>query len=131
MTLVTLAGLPVDLNQFRGKPIVVNLWATWCPPCNREMPMLARAQAEHPEVQFVFVDQGESAAQVSEWMIRRQLSMRNVLVDPTMRAGAALDQRAFPTTLFFGPDGRPVARRIGELSLATLTERLARLKPHS
>jgi len=129
LTLATTAGAPIDLRAFHGKPVVLNLWATWCPPCNREMPLLAQAQAAHPEVQFVFIDQGESATQVSAWMTQRQLSMHNVLVDPTMRAGAALDQRAFPTTLFFNAEGRPVARRIGELSLATLTERLALLVP--
>lgn len=46
--LVKLDGSPTDLVHFRGKPMVVNLWATWCPPCVREMPVLHRAQSPIP-----------------------------------------------------------------------------------
>lgn len=129
LTLATAGGAPVKLSDFRGKPVVLNLWATWCPPCNREMPMLAQAQAAHPELQFVFIDQGESASKVSSWMAQRGLAMRNVLIDSTMQTGKTLNQRAFPTTYFFDAHGSPVTMRIGELSLATLTERLERLAP--
>jgi thiol-disulfide isomerase/thioredoxin len=129
LTLATPSGEPVNLSVFQGKPVVLNLWATWCPPCNREMPMLAQAQAAHPELQFVFIDQGESAEKVSSWMAQRGLEMRNVLIDSAMHTGLGLHQRAFPTTYFFDANGRPISLRIGELSLATLTERLARLTP--
>ena len=44
----SLQGLPVYLAKIKGKPTVVNLWATWCPPCVREMPMLHQAQVDHP-----------------------------------------------------------------------------------
>ena len=49
-------GRSVALASFVGKPTVVNLWATWCPPCRREMPLLQQAQAAHPELNFVFVN---------------------------------------------------------------------------
>ena len=53
--------------------------------------MLAQAQAAHPEVQFVFIDQGEGAVEVSAWMAQRGLAMRNVLVDPSKQAAKALE----------------------------------------
>ena len=125
----SLDGRTVQLSTFKGKPIVLNLWATWCPPCVREMPVLQRAQAEHPSVHFVFVNQGESADKVGGWLRARGFLMHNVLLDGTGQAGAAFKQRALPTTLFFDARGRLVSMRVGELSAATLTERLQALAP--
>ena len=125
----SLEGRTVQLSEFRGKPVVLNLWATWCSPCVREMPVLQRAQAEHPEVNFVFLNQGESADKVAAWLQSRRFLLRNVLLDGEGRAGAAFKQRALPTTLFFDASGRLVSMRVGELSPATLTERLQALAP--
>lgn len=114
----------VQLAAFKGKPTVVNLWATWCPPCVREMPVLQQAQASRPDVHVVFVNQGEAADKVGGWLRARNLQLRNVLLDETRSAGAAFRQSALPMTLFFDAQGRLVSTRIGELSAATLAERL-------
>lgn len=58
LAFTSLEGNTAKLNEFEGKPTVVNLWATWCPPCAREMPVLHEAQVAHPEVNFVFLNQG-------------------------------------------------------------------------
>lgn len=128
VTLVTAEGAPIDLQALQGKPVVLNLWATWCPPCTREMPVLAQAQAAHPEVHFVFVNQGENERQVGAWLAARRLSLRNVAFDPRRLVGAALAQQAYPTTYFFDAGGKLADRRIGELSSATLAEHLEALK---
>ena len=127
LKLSTSTGAPVDLASLRGKPVVVNLWATWCPPCNREMPVLAQAQAQHPEVQFAFINQGESLMEVGRWLGDHQLTLRNVMLDPHLQAGAALGQRAFPTSYFFDAQGHLVDVRIGELSAGALADKLQRL----
>jgi thiol-disulfide isomerase/thioredoxin len=114
----------VRLDGFAGRPTVVNLWATWCPPCVREMPVLQQAQRAHSDVHFVFVNQGEPAERVRSWLSGRGLELRNVLIDGRGQAGAAFDQQGLPTTLFFDAEGRLVGRRIGELSSATLGEKL-------
>ena len=124
LALATLEGAPVALDGFAGKPTVVNLWATWCGPCIREMPVLHEAQRDRPEVNFVFINQGEPQARVSTWLSSRGLPLRNVLIDGKGEAGSAFDQRALPTTLFFDAKGQWVATRIGELSRATLAEKL-------
>ena len=129
LSFTSLEGRPVHLAEFKGKPTVVNLWATWCPPCVREMPMLQQAQVDSPGVNFVFLSQGESADKVGAWLQARKLPIRNVLMDETRQAGAAFKQRALPTTLFFDAEGRLVSTRIGELSAATLAERLWALPP--
>jgi len=120
-------GTRFDLAAFAGRPTVVNFWATWCPPCLREMPLLQQAQRDHPGVNFVFLNQGESAERVNQFLARHGLALRNVLLDPKGEMGAKFGQNAFPTTLFFDARGQLVGSRIGELSLATLTQRLETL----
>lgn len=122
-------GRSVALHQFAGKPIVINLWATWCPPCVREMPVLHKAQLEHPDIHFIFLNQGESADKVAAWLAGRGLDLKHVLVDGKGQASAAFNQKGYPTTLFFDAQGRLKSTRIGELSAATLAERLAQVAP--
>ncbi|MGB7739655.1 MAG: TlpA disulfide reductase family protein [Steroidobacteraceae bacterium] len=131
LTLSSLEGRSVSLADFAGKPTVVNLWATWCPPCRREMPALQQAQAANPDVNIVFVNQGEEAATIVAFLDRQGLALSNVLVDPQSSTGAALGHSALPTTLFFDAHGRLASTRIGELSQATLTQRLAGLRAAS
>lgn len=126
-TLRDLRGAPVELASFQGKPVVLNLWATWCPPCRREMPVLQQAQATHPALHVIFLNQGESAAQVQRFVASTGLPLRNVLLDADTRVGASLGHRALPTTLFFDRTGQLVDTRVGELSRATLADRLRKL----
>ena len=128
LSLSSLDGRSVSLADFAGKPTVVNLWATWCPPCRREMPALQQAEAANPDVNFVFVNQGEESQAIAAFLDRQGLALRNVLVDPQNSAGAALGHSALPTTLFFDANGRLADTRIGELSQATFTQRLASLR---
>jgi len=127
LALPSMDGTTVALATFEGRPTVVNLWATWCPPCQREMPVLHAAQLSRPDVHFVFLNQGESAQQVAGYLGKSGLALRNVLLDGRGEAGAALGHRALPTTLFFDARGRLVDTRVGELSEASLAQRLASL----
>jgi thiol-disulfide isomerase/thioredoxin len=128
LTLPSTDGRPVPLAGFAGKPIVINLWASWCPPCRREMPAMQRAQATNPDVNFVFVNQGEELPAVAQYLGQHGLILRNVLLDPQGSVGAALGQGALPTTLFFDAEGRLVSTRLGELSSATLNQRLVEIQ---
>jgi len=118
----------VRLADFAGKPTVINLWATWCPPCVREMPMFVEAQRQHADVHFVFINQGEDGAQVARWLHSRQLSLANMLLDEKRSASAVFKQQGYPTTLFFNARGALVASRLGELSAATLEQNLERAR---
>ena len=131
LTLASLEGPAVKLGEFTGKPTVINLWATWCPPCRREMPVLEQAQASNPDVRIVFANQGESADQVHRFLSQQRLSLKNVLLDPALQAGAAIGHKALPTTLFFDARGRLIESRVGELSHGTLTQRLTQLRADS
>lgn len=121
--LSTLDGDRAQLSDFSGKPLVVNLWATWCPPCRREMPVLAAAQAQRGDVTFAFVNQGESAQAIGDYLNRAQFELRNVLLDPTSSVGREIQSRGLPATLFFDADGRLVGTHFGPLSTASLADR--------
>ena len=127
LTLTDLTGTAVPLSTFAGKPVVVNLWASWCPPCRREMPVLESAQRTTPGVAFVFANQGESAETVSTYLKAESLVLKNMLLDPSGSVAAAANAPGLPTTLFFDAAGNLVDRRMGELSPATLAQRLERL----
>lgn len=128
VTLARLDGGSVAMPAFAGKPVVVNLWATWCPPCRREMPALGAAQASHPDIAFVFVNQAEDAAVVSRYLEGEGLALANVLLDPAKALARATDVMGYPTTLFYDRHGKLAARHMGELSPAQLQERLAALR---
>jgi thiol-disulfide isomerase/thioredoxin len=127
LAFMSLEGKTVQLKEFEGKPTVVNLWATWCAPCVREMPVLHAAQNTHKGVNFVFLNQGEAPGHVARWLESQRLPLHNVLVDPKRQASAAFQQKGYPTTLFFNAKGELVSSRIGELSAATLNEKLQTL----
>lgn len=128
IVLADVQGAPVPLSAHAGKPLVVNLWASWCGPCRREMPTLARAQAEHPRIGFVFANQGEDAAEVAAYLRGEALAPGNILLDPGSELMRLTGARALPTTLFFDADGRLRAAHMGELSRATLEARLRELQ---
>jgi thiol-disulfide isomerase/thioredoxin len=127
LSLATLDGHELPLASLAGRPVVLNLWASWCPPCRREMPALAAAQAAQTGVAFVFANQGEPAASVSAYLAAQGLSLRNVVLDSDSRLGRATGSRGLPTTLFFDRRGELVERRVGELSAATLAQHLEAL----
>jgi thiol-disulfide isomerase/thioredoxin len=89
IALTSLDGRTVRLDALTGKPMVVNIWATWCPPCRREMPVLRDAQARDKDVTFVFVNQGESAETVREFLDSKGLVLGIVLLDRTGQLGPA------------------------------------------
>jgi thiol-disulfide isomerase/thioredoxin len=130
VALVTLQGSPESLARVaNGKPVVVNLWATWCPPCRREMPVLAAAQQQLPGVNFIFADQGEDPATVRKYISDRQLVLANVLLDTRKKLGEQAGSVGLPTTLFFDANGQLIDTHIGALSDASLASKLKKLEP--
>ncbi|WP_296255260.1 MULTISPECIES: TlpA family protein disulfide reductase [unclassified Pseudomonas] len=120
LTLLDAAGQAVPLENFRGKRLVVNLWATWCPPCRREMPMLQAAQQANSDVVFMFVNQAESPREVATFLARQGLHLNNVLFDSNGEFARQVGSSALPTTLFYDSDGRLSASHLGGLSAASL-----------
>jgi thiol-disulfide isomerase/thioredoxin len=129
ISLMTLQGTPQSLSSLaQGRPVVVNLWATWCPPCRREMPELAAAQQRLPGVTFIFANQGENPVTVQKYLAVSQLVLVNVVLDSSKKLGEQLGSTALPTTLFFNASGRLVDTHLGALSSASLASKLKKME---
>jgi thiol-disulfide isomerase/thioredoxin len=113
---VDAAGAPKTLKDFRGKTVLLNLWATWCAPCRQEMPSLDRLQAELGsdkfEVVALAVDRtGLEAAR--KFLDSIKIANLALYADPTTRSGSALRAIGMPTTILIDAGGREIGRLPG------------------
>jgi cytochrome c biogenesis protein CcmG/thiol:disulfide interchange protein DsbE len=119
-------GPPVNLSTLRGIPLVVNVWASWCPPCIEEMPILAQAARElEGTVQFIGIDYQDDPALGLELLTAMGVEFPSVIdSDASVRAPLAIPGP--PVTYFVNPDGVIAGRWDGsitsEQALATLIE---------
>ncbi len=112
----TLDGEGFALSDHAGRPMVVNLWATWCPPCRRELPMMGEIARATPEVTFAFASQREAPSRVAEYLIFERIDLPNVMFDRNGDLGRHYASLGLPTTLFIGADGQLAALHVGEIS---------------
>lgn len=115
-------GTERTLADFRGRVVVLNLWATWCPPCRAEMPTLDRLQAElggpRFEVVALSVDRAGPEA-VRNFFDEQGIEHLGLYIDTSMRALSRLGIAGIPTTVVLDPQGQEIARAIGEADWAT------------
>ncbi|NDW06577.1 TlpA disulfide reductase family protein [Jiella pacifica] len=115
-TLATLQGSEVKLADFKGRPVVVNLWATWCPPCRREMPALMRAAEKRTDTAFVLANQGEDASATVRFLGTAGLAADHVVLDQEMALARHYGVQGFPVTLFLDRRGILRTMHFGEIS---------------
>lgn len=126
-TLATLDGGEFNLAAQRGTPLVVNFWATWCGPCEREIPTLQAASERYGDrMQIVGVDQGESAQAVQAFADQYGMTFA-IPMDSDGAVGWAYNVQGLPTTFFIDAGG--TIRRIwaGEMNSVTLAEGIQEL----
>nr|WP_162851291.1 redoxin family protein [Panacagrimonas perspica] len=128
IALLTLDGRPTRLSDFQGRPLVVNLWASWCPPCRREMPVLEAAQDEYADTQFVFVNQREPASAVIAYLQRAGVRIEQVLLDTEGTVAASFQTPGLPATLFFDAEGRLRETHLGPITTASFAAKLAAIR---
>ncbi|SNB56019.1 Thiol-disulfide isomerase or thioredoxin [Arboricoccus pini] len=112
-----LDGNPASLADYKGKVVVLNLWATWCAPCKKEMPSLARLQAGFPKDHLVVlaasVDRGDDS-KVENFVDAAGLTDLEILRDAKMAVPRELTLPGIPATLIIDKEGREAARILGD-----------------
>ena len=123
-----LDGGTVDLAALRGRPVVVNFWATWCPPCVREFPLLRKAAAAHraDHLAVVGVLSRDNPAAARDFT-RAHGATWPVALDPSGQTAATWGAFGLPHTWFIHPDGTLASHQLGELSQASLNRQLSRI----
>jgi thiol-disulfide isomerase/thioredoxin len=105
-------GRPVELSELRGKLVLVNLWATWCEPCLREMPSLERLQSrlgERIAVLAVSEDRGGNKT-VEPFIAKLGLKSVKIYIDPKSEVGHAFGVRGLPTSFLIDREGKVLGR---------------------
>jgi thiol-disulfide isomerase/thioredoxin len=123
--LVTLDGETVQLSDLRGRYVLINFWATWCPPCRAEMPYIQQLADTHADQLTVLgVNMRETAEQVQPFVAKAALTFPMLLYpdDHTLRF---YDVRALPMTFVVDPNGELILRQVGQLQPAAFDEWLA------
>jgi cytochrome c biogenesis protein CcmG/thiol:disulfide interchange protein DsbE len=125
-TLASLDGEPIRLAELRGRPVIVNFWASWCGPCIEEFPLLRDAAARHESdglavIGVVYRDRSEAARRFME----EHGGTWAAAMDPGERVATAYGVVGPPETYFIARDGTIVARNIGQVTAATLEDQLA------
>ncbi len=115
--LTDMADAPHKLSQYRGKYLLVNFWATWCAPCRREMPSLDRLEAQAGNARFavIGVATGRNALPAMKKFLD-EAGVRHItlLRDPQQQFARSVGILGLPATLILDPDGREIARMIGD-----------------
>ena len=124
---VSLEGKNLSLSDFEGTPLLVNFWATWCPPCLAEMPLIQDFADQYQDQLVVLaINAGEDEAVVRDFVMQQNLEL-TFLLDPTNSAAKYFRVYGFPTTLFFDGDGVLQSTHIGELNEALIQRYLLKI----
>lgn len=124
-TLSASDGTTYRLSELRGRPVMINFWATWCGPCKEEMPAIDEAYQAYKGSGFIVlaVNVEESAAPVDRYVSKLKLTFP-VLLDPSGSVSARYRVRSLPTTVFVRPDGIIDGMRAGSYSRRLLLGRI-------
>lgn len=123
-TLTSTDGARVSLAQYAGKPVVINFWATYCPPCKAEMPMLAGAVGQRSGAQLILVDEGDGRESARSFLDGLGIH-QPALLDSDLSVGRDYGMSALPMTVFVKADGTIDRRQIGQLDAAVLAAELS------
>ncbi|MBT2754862.1 thiol-disulfide oxidoreductase ResA [Mesobacillus foraminis] len=128
--LVDMNGEKHKLSDYRGQGVFLNFWATWCKPCEREMPYIDHQYNNFKDqgVKVLTVDVGESRVAVNKFIERHNLSFP-VMIDSDGQVQTAYGIDPLPITFLIDKDGKVVRSHTGELTEATVRQFMGEIKP--
>jgi thiol-disulfide isomerase/thioredoxin len=112
-------GTPVTLAKFKGRPVLVNLWATWCAPCVAELPTLdalAKRAGDRLQVIVVSQDIADDRPKVDAFWAQRKFTALLPYLDPDYKLDTAYGTGQLPTTILYDKDGLEVWRVVGGMN---------------
>jgi peroxiredoxin len=114
-TIEDMQGNTHSLADYRGKVLVVNFWATWCPPCVKEMPSLQRAREKlrNEDIAVLAINMGEQQQAIEDFIQKYPVDLP-ILLDKDVNVADAWSVKGLPTTYVVNPDGEIVYQVIGE-----------------
>lgn len=120
-------GRSISLTSYAGKPVVLNIWASWCPGCNKEAADLRSFAASHPEVQVIGIDIQDTKSG-AKGFYRRWGWKHPSVFDPSGSISARFGLQGLPTTVFLDKQHRVVTQIVGASDLAGFNEGLRQAK---
>ena len=120
-------GGPISLDSLRGRPVVMNFWATWCVPCFEEHAALAAAARTFREVQFLGIVYEDDESRTQAFLAQRPSSYPS-LMDAEGRTAIAYGVFGVPETYFIDGEGRIVDKYVGPLDRGTIAALLGKVK---
>jgi len=113
----------VSLTQYRGKPVIVNFWASWCPDCQTETPLLASwYKQEHGKIALLGLDENDPSAKAALAFARAKGVTYTLGFDPLMNVAGAFDIDDLPQTYFLNAQHRIVEHVLGAMTKADLAQ---------
>lgn len=126
--LASLQGDPVSLEDYKGKPVVVNFWGTFCEPCIREMPSFERQHQQWKDqgVEILAINLSEDTLTVSNYVKKLGVTY-TILRDVDRKTEKRYGLRSYPTTFFVNPDGTLSSVFVGEMKESQIQEHIEQI----
>lgn len=121
-SLINMNDQEVNLSDYRGQKVFLNFWASWCPPCRKEMPDMQKLHEEYgDEIAILAVNIGENKSTVINFMMQNKLNLP-VLLDLNKSTAQNYLVRAIPTTFILDEDGIIIEKTFGALSYQSMLD---------
>jgi Peroxiredoxin len=124
-----MSGKEISLNDFKEKNVLINFWATWCPPCKAEMPDLEKLYEENKNSDLVIlaINLSEDKETIKSFMDKNKYNFQ-VLMDSNGDAAIKYDISSIPTSFFINKEGAIVQKKVGEMNLEEMRNYVASMK---